>query len=120
MIEIIQGLPADVAAFKATGKVTTDDYNTTINPFVKKIYQQSGKIKYMLVLNTSLTNYTIGAWIKDGLLGLKYFTSWSKIAIVTKEKGIVDFTNFFGKLLPALTRGFLMEDIDAARLWISR
>lgn len=119
MIELIQGLPQDVAAFNATGKVTTDDYNRIINPLVKKIKQQSGKIKYILVLNTSLSNYTIGAWIKDGLLGFKYFTSWSKIAIVSKEKGIVNFTNFFGKLLPAVTKGFLMKDIDAAKHWIS-
>ena len=119
MIEIIQDFPQDVAAFNATGKVTADDYNTTINPLVRKIKQQSGKIKYMLVLNTSLSNYTIGAWIKDGLLGLKYFTKWSKIAIVAKEKRIVNFTNFFGKLLPAATKGFLMKDINSARHWIS-
>ena len=119
MIEIIQGLPRNVAAFNAIGKVGVDDYNTTINPLVKKIKQQSGRINYLLVLNTSLSNYTIGAWIKDGLLGLKYFTSWRKIAIVAKEKGIVNFTNFFGKLLPAVTKGFLMKDIDIAKRWIS-
>ena len=119
MIEIIQGLPSDVAAFNATGKITADDYNKTINPLVKRIRQQSGEIKYMLVLNTPLSNYTIGAWIKDGLLGLRYFTRWSKIAIVAKEESIVNFTNFFGKLLPAATKGFLMKDINSASQWIS-
>ena len=119
MIEIIHGLPPDVAAFNATGKVSVNDYNTIINPIVKKIKQRSGRINYMLVLNTSLSNYSLGAWFKDGLLGLKYFTRWRKIAIVAKEKGIVNFTNFFGKFLPAVTKGFLMKDIDIAKRWIS-
>lgn len=119
MIEIIQGLPKDVAAFNATGKVTAGDYVRIINPLVKQIRQRSGKIKYMLVLNTSLSNYSTGAWVRDGLLGFRYFTSWSKIAIVAKHERIVKFTNIFGKVLPAVTRGFLIKDIDIARRWIS-
>ena len=111
MIEIIQGLPQDVAAFNATGKISVDDYDKIINPFVKQIKQQSGRIKYMLVLNTSLSNYSAGAWFKDGWLGFKYFTSWSKIAIVANQERVVKFTNVFGKLLPAVTKGFLMRDI---------
>ena len=119
MIEIIQGLPRDVAAFNATGKITADDYNKIINPLVKQIKQQSGKIKYVLVLNTSLSHYSAGAWLSDGWLGLKYFTCWSKIAIVANQERIVKFTNVFGKLLPAVTKGFLMKDLETAKRWVS-
>lgn len=67
MIEIIQGLPQDVAGFTATGKVNADDYNKIINPLVKKIKKQSGKIKYLLVLNTSLSKDidTARQWISE-------------------------------------------------------
>jgi hypothetical protein len=119
MIEIIQGLPKNVAAFNATGKITADDYKTTINPLVKKIAHDFGKINYLLVINTSLRNYTVGAWIKDVVLGLRYFPKWNKLGIVSKEAGIKKFTNFFGRFLPSVTKGFMMEDERIAKRWIS-
>ncbi|MGN6533747.1 MAG: STAS/SEC14 domain-containing protein [Ginsengibacter sp.] len=119
MIEIIPGLPSKVAAFNATGKVTADDYITTINPMVKKIEKEFGKINYLLVINTSLKNYTLGAWIKDALLGFKYFAKWNKLGIVSNKKSIKKFTDFFGRFLPSVTKGFMMEDEEIAKRWIA-
>ena len=119
MIEIIHGLPGYVAAFKANGTITEDDYINTINPLCDKIYKEFGKINYLLVINTSLNNYSIGAWIKDALLGFVYFTDWRKIAIVSEKKSIKDFTDFFGKLIPGKTKGFMMQDLGLAEKWVS-
>ena len=119
MIEIIHDLPAHVAGFRATGKITENDYIDIINPLVAKVEKEFGKISYLLVLNTALKNYSIGAWIRDGLLGFKYFTKWKRLAIVTEKKGIKDFTDFFGKLIPPKTKGFMMEEINAAKRWVS-
>lgn len=119
MIEVIQGLPAHVAAFRATGVVTSEDYRKVINPHVKKVATSSPKIHYMLVLNTALKNYSIGAWIHDGLLGLRHFSKWKKLAIVTEKDGIKKFTDTFGFLIPGATKGFKMEDIETATKWIS-
>jgi hypothetical protein len=71
------------------------------------------------VLNTTLSNYSLQAWLKDALLGFVYFTEWKKIAIVSNQKSIKDFTNLFGHLLPRTTKGFLMEDLGAAEVWIA-
>ncbi|MDP4285629.1 MAG: STAS/SEC14 domain-containing protein [Bacteroidota bacterium] len=119
MIEIIKGVPEHVAAFNATGKITEDDYINIINPLVDKIDKDFGRINYLLVLNTSLSNYSIGAWIKDILLGFKYLSKWNKLAIVSKSKNIKDFTDFFGNLIPPKTKGFMMEEIEAAKTWVS-
>ena len=119
MIEVIHGLPPYVTAFRATGVVTGDDYNKIINPRVKSVVTAFGKINYLLVLNTSLKNYTTGAWIEDALLGIRYFARWKKIAIVTEKDAIKKFTDTFGKLIPPQTRGFKMEDIGIANRWIS-
>ena len=119
MIEVIQGLPAHVTAFRATGTVTREDYYKTINPLVKSVATAFGKIHYMLVLNTSLSNYTAGALLEDAILGFKYFTKWKKVAIVTDKNTIKDFTDFFGKLIPGQTKGFKMEDLGRAEKWIS-
>jgi hypothetical protein len=119
MIEIISGLPSKVAAFKAKGKITADDYKTTINPIVRKIEKEFGKINYLLVLNTPLKNYSLGAWIKDLLLGFRYFARWNKLGIVSDKKSIKKFTDFFGRFLPSVTKGFMMEDEVIAKKWIA-
>jgi len=119
MIEVIHGLPAYVTAFRATGIVTRDDYTKIINPRVKTVADTFGKINYMLVLNTALKNYTAGAWIEDALLGLRHFTKWKKLAIVTEKDEIKKFTDIFGKMIPPETKGFKMQDIVIAKQWIS-
>ncbi|HEY5463886.1 MAG TPA: STAS/SEC14 domain-containing protein [Hanamia sp.] len=119
MIEIIPGLPPNVAAFYANGKITGQDYDQIINPLVKKIYIDFVKINYLLVINTSLSDYSLGAWMKDAILGFVYFTEWKKIGIVSSKRSIINFTDIFGKFLPGSTKGFLMEDIEIAKKWIS-
>lgn len=120
MIEVITGLPAYVAGFKATGKVTSDDYQKIIYPLVDSIAKAFGKINYLLVIETSLSNYSAGAWIDDAMLGLKYFTKWHKLAIVSSNDGIKKFTDVFGKLIPGDTKGFKTIDLPVAKEWISK
>ncbi len=120
MIEIIAGLPAHVTGFRAVGKVTRDDYQKVIYPLVARVAKAFGKINYLLVVETPLSNYSTGAWIDDALLGFKYFTKWRKLAIVSKSEGIRKFTNIFGKLVPGETRGFRMEELPEAKSWISK
>lgn len=120
MIEVITGLPSYVAGFRATGKVTREDYQKTIYPLVDSIAKAFGKINYLLVIETQLSNYSAGAWIDDALLGLKYFSRWNRLAIVSHSDGIKKFTDVFGKLVPGETKGFKTEDLPIAKEWISK
>ena len=100
MIEVMKGLPPNVAAFTADGKITREDYDNIIYPVVDRIYKDFGKINYLMVIETELDNYTARAWMKDAMLGFIYFTEWKKIAIVSDKRGIRNFTNFFGIFVP--------------------
>ncbi|MEO6220353.1 MAG: STAS/SEC14 domain-containing protein [Ginsengibacter sp.] len=119
MIEVITGLPSYVTGFRAMGKVSSDDYQKVIYPVVDSVAKVFGKINYLLVIETSLLNYSAGAWIDDAYLGIKYFTKWHKMAIVSEKDGIKKFTDVFGKLIPGETRGFKLEDLPLAKKWIS-
>lgn len=119
MIEVIHGLPPHVTAFRAIGVINRSDYHRIINPLVKRVMTEFGKVNYMLVIQSPLKNYTLGPWIEDAMLGLRYINKWKKIAIVSENDGIVNFTNIFGKLNPGETRGFKMEDLGLAEKWVS-
>lgn len=119
MIEILK-LPSHVAAFRAWGKVTGKDYDYIINPKVEQVYKQFNQINYFLLLDTPISHYSTEAWIKDVVLGFVYFTQWNKIAIVSDKQKVKDFTNFFGKLIPGKTIGFMRNDLEKAIHWVSQ
>ncbi|MEO6187276.1 MAG: STAS/SEC14 domain-containing protein [Ginsengibacter sp.] len=119
MIEVITGLPAHVAGFRAKGKITTEDYEKIIFPLVDSVAKSFGKINYLLVIETPLSNFSAGAWLDDAFLGIKYFTRWRKLAIVSEKDEIKKFTDVFGKLIPGMTKGFLMRDLPLAKEWVS-
>ncbi len=119
MIEIIPDLPPNVAAFRARGIVTKDDYETVLIPHVDFIYKTYGKINFLLWLETDVSHYTIGAWVDDALVGLKHLTHWHKIAIVSHQDIVKRITNVMGHLIPGETKGFTNAELAEAMRWIS-
>lgn len=119
MIEILPDMPVNMVGFRATGAVTEEDFKSVVMPEVEKIVQQVGKLNYLLVLDTSPQNFTLGAWWHDALLGLKNLTKWNRAAIVTDSDAIQKFTSVFSVLMPGEFRGFDKLDIDKAVAWVS-
>lgn len=119
MIQIVPGLPPHVAGFRAIGAVTRHDYKKVVYPVVNNVVKAFGKINYLLIIETTLDNYTVGAWMDDALLGIKYFTRWNKIGIVSGNENVKKFTNTFGILIPGETKGFLMDELPLAKEWVS-
>lgn len=119
MIQHIDHLPSNLAGFKATGEVTEADFTETVMPEVKALIEQTGKLNYLLVLDTSIKNFTAGAWFKDAIMGIKHLTKWNRAAIVTDVEGIRTFTSVFSVLMPGEFRGFEHKDLQAAIDWAS-
>lgn len=119
MVKILEGLPENVAAFRASGTVIGKDYDTVINPRVLEVYKKHVKINYLMHIETSLHSFTAQAWMKDAILGFVYLTEWRKVAIVHGE-GVKRFTGLFGKLLPGRYRGFSPDELQDAIDWVSK
>lgn len=77
------------------------------------------KINFLLLIDTDLSNYTLGAWIDDALVGLKYFTHWHKVAIVSHNDAVKKITDLLGHLVPGEYKGFTTEDFEAAKKWVA-
>src|SRR5437879_6956559 len=119
MIEIIPDLPPHVAAFRASGIVTKEDYEAILIPHVDYIHKTFGQINFLLWLDTDVSHYTMGAWVDDALVGMKHFTHWHKIAIVSHQEMVKKITNVLGHLIPGETRGFTVLELPEAIRWIS-
>lgn len=119
MIQILNDVPDNIVAFKAIGEVDKNDYEKTLIPAVDAHVKKHGKINFLLILDTSLKNFTIGALLKDLGLGLKHFTKWHKMAIVSESEAINNFTDAFSYVSPGEAKGFTHAEIDEAKIWVS-
>jgi hypothetical protein len=117
MIGVLPDLPPNVAGFRAYGEVTKDDFEKVIFPEVKKHRAQTGKLNFVLYVDTPLKNFSVGAWIRDIWLGMKQFAGWRKIAIISDVEKIRNFTDNISFLLPGEYKGFPVSELTAAIRW---
>jgi hypothetical protein len=119
MIHFLENLPANIVGFKATGEITETDFTETVMPKVKALIDKTDQLNYLLVLETSIKNFTFGAWMEDAMMGIKHLTKWNRAAIVSDVEGIRNFTNFFSYLMPGEFKGFEHKDLQEAIDWVA-
>ncbi len=118
MIQQLHDVPSNMVAFRASGEVTKDDFDPVLAAVDQKV-QETGKLNYLLVLDTYPSEFTIGAWLQDTLLGIKNLTKWNRAAIVSDSEGVITFTDVFSKLMPGEFRGFKKDELQHAIDWTS-
>jgi hypothetical protein len=119
MLVEITGLPDHIFGVRATGEVTNVDLKDVLLPGLARTGDRFGEIRYLLVLDTEVKNFTAGAWIQDAKAGLVNYTKWKKIAIVSDEKSVEWFSNFFTFLTPGSSKGFKPNEIEEAKEWLA-
>jgi hypothetical protein len=119
MLTVIPGLPDFVVGIKATGEVNKEDMDTVLIPALDNLVNRTGEIYYLLVLETPVSEFTAGAWLKDAAVGLKHFTKWKKIAVVSSQEGVQKFTDAFSYLTPGVSKGFAPDQLAEAKAWVS-
>jgi hypothetical protein len=119
MLQLINDLPDHVVGIHAVGEVTKDDYERILLPKMNELVKRQGEINYLLVLETDVQNFTLGSWWQDLKLGLKNFTRWNKIAVVTDQKSIEWFSDVFRFFIPGKSRGFTLNELERAIKWVS-
>lgn len=117
MITLIPDVPENIAAFKANGEITKEDFENLVFPHVKEKVNTFNELNYLLYLDTDLDQFTFGAWFQDALLGLKNITKWNRAVIVTDKKGVQNFTDIFSVLMPGEFKSFPKEDLANAIFW---
>lgn len=119
MIEQMKDLPPNVVGFHCTGNITKEEYDTILIPAVDKLADATGKINYLFVLDTDISNMSAGAWYDDLKVGLKHLLQWRKMAIVTDQKGVNKVTDMAAHVLPGEVRSFTISQLEAAKQWVA-
>ena len=77
------------------------------------------KINFILWVDTDISKFTFGAWLDDALIGLKHFTHWHKVAIVSHYDAIKKITDLISHLVPGEYKGFKTEQLEEAKTWVA-
>ena len=118
MIVQIPELPDTMVGFKADGEVTKEDFEI-VKLQVSRLVEKTGQLNYLLFLDNSPADFTLGAWLQDALLGIKHITKWNRAAIISDSETVIDFTAVFSKVMPGEFRGYHKAEYQTAVDWVS-
>jgi hypothetical protein len=118
MLQLINNLPPHVVGVHAFADVTEAEYADTLIVLFDELLKKSKRINFILVLETKIKNFVPGMWCGSIKLGLKYFFEWSKVAVVSDQKGIRGYSDLFKYIIPGKFRSFPLDQLDQAVRWV--
>lgn len=116
MIQQIPDLPFNMVGFRSSGEVTKDDFEI-VKEKVSELIAKTGKLNYLLYLDNSPSDFTIGAWLQDALLGINNLTKWNRAAIISDSETVDNFTTVFSKVMPGEFKVFPKAEYGKAVDW---
>jgi hypothetical protein len=119
MLQFIKDLPDYVVGIRAIGEVDKSDYTEVLIPRMEELVKREGEINYLLVLETGVQNFTAASWWQDFKFGLKNFTKWNKIAVVTDQKSVEWLSDALKHFIPGESRGYRLSELNDAIDWVS-
>lgn len=117
MFRIIEGLPANVMAIEASGKVTHEDYRDTLIPKAEAMMGQ-GPIKMLYIIGKEFTGFELEALWDDSAFGVKHWNDFSHIAMVSDHPWLNAMVSMFKPFFHGDVRLFKLAELPAAKDWI--
>ena len=122
MVERVADLPAGVLGFRASGKMTRDEYREIMKPIYATL-ERGEKLNIYFELAGDFDGLDLGALWEDmkaaGSVGLMHRSSWERMALVTDKDWIKHAVAVVGPLAPGELRLFEPALTVEAKAWIA-
>jgi SpoIIAA-like len=118
MLEIMQDMPDNVVAVRASGKVSRKDHDDVLIPAVEGSIERRGKIRVLYQLSRYFSGFTAEAMLDDAKLGIRHLTDFEKIAVVTDAAWISRAVQLFSLFMPCPVKIFRNNDMSEAKAWL--
>lgn len=120
MMEIVGGMPENVLAVSASGKITKEDYEEVLIPLLEDKLEKHGKIRMLYQLAPGFSGFTPGAMVDDARVGIRHLTAFEKVAVVSDAEWMLAAARVFGFLIPCPVKTYRNEEFEAAKEWVSQ
>jgi hypothetical protein len=119
MVELLTDFPPHVAAYRAWGAVSKEEYEAVVMTRVDDVADEYGRINFLVLLETDLENYSVGAFIDYLRISFKHFNKWNHMAIVSNQQWVRKAYDTLSPLVHGEVRGYKASEFEAARQWVS-
>lgn len=118
MIELLENLPENVIGIVARERITSEDYDRVVIPAVEAALAKFPKVRCYYEIDSPFGGMEAGAAWRDLSLGVRHWSAWERVALVTDVQWIAGAMNALGFFLPGDMRVFPTSQAQAARDWI--
>ena len=119
MVELLKDFPPHVAAYRAWGAVSKEEYEKVVMARVDEVAMQFGKINFLVRLETDIDNYSIGAFFEYLKVSFEHFSKWTRMAIVTDQRWVRRAYELLSHIVHGEIRSYELKDFETAKAWVS-
>jgi hypothetical protein len=120
VVQAIEGMPAGALGFRISGRITRDEYFEILNP-IREQLERGEKVSFLIETAPDFQGLDLGALWEDvkvaGSVGLRYRSSWERLAVVTDKEWMRHGIAAFGWVIPGEIRVFEPGALEAAKAW---
>jgi hypothetical protein len=121
MVEKIDDMPAGTIGFRASGKLTSDDYRDVLVPTLREAVD-AGQVRMLFVLS-DFEELEPRAWLEDAKIGLELgflkHSAWKRSAIVSDADWVKKTLRMFAWMTPGEVRAYDLDQEEEARGWVA-
>jgi hypothetical protein len=119
MIRVLDDMPEGVLGFEASGKLTAEDYTSVLAPALEAATAGGGKVRIMLDFSGEFDGLEAGAVWQDLKMGVREWSDWERIALVTDHKWMREGLQMFAWAVPGEVQAFPAGDRAKALAWVA-
>ena len=118
MIEVLKDLPPGVDGVKASGRVSTDDYQKVMVPLLDAARRQGRHLRFLYQVGPDFHGFTPGAAWEDIKIGLRTMRLFDACAVVSDIGWIRESTRLAAFFMPCPVKAFSVADRQSAADWL--
>jgi len=119
MLEITGNYANNVLAIRASGEISAEDYRQVLVPAVEAKLAQHKHLRLLYLMDDAFTGFSGGAAWEDTKVGMRHFTHFERVAVVSGKEWIRNMVKGFGFALPGEVRVYELDEQAAAETWIN-
>lgn len=121
MVERITEMPAGTIGFRASGKLTPEDYRDVLVPTLREAVE-AGEVRMLFVLS-DFEELEPRAWLEDAKTGLELgflkHSAWKRSAIVSDAEWVKKAMRMFAWMTPGEVAVYDLDQEAEARDWVA-
>jgi hypothetical protein len=123
VIETIADMPPGTLGFRASGRVTREEYADQFLPLVKEKVESGEGIRMVYQVGPGFEKFELGAMLEDTKtgwnLGILHPEAWKRLAFVTDVKWMSQTAHAFAWMMPGELKIYDLAGLEEAKAWVA-